>query len=151
MKMYNLSLEINIQANSPLDAAKELESWIKENGIHFQYFVQEEGCDEILSVDLEEEDEDAVLPANDYQPVIKPMVKNKSRYYLFGDCTIHGVTIDRLIELKRGDIKVFEFIEGITDPTVLLNQIDNNEDWDFEVYSKEIIEEEYNKLLAYLK
>ena len=149
MKMYNLSLEINIQANSPLDAAKELESMIKEEGVCFQYYVQEDGCDEILSVDLAEEDEDAVLPANDYQPVIKPVVKNKSRYYLFGSLLIHIMSIDEMIEDHK-DIKVFEFIEGITDPTVLLEQMDND-DRHFNVYSKEIIEEEYNKLLAYLK
>lgn len=70
MANYRLSLEIEIDANSPLDAAKKLQEWIKF-GMDFQYYVQDE-YNEIFSVDLEEDDEDAVLPLTDpYFPIIK--------------------------------------------------------------------------------
>ena len=64
-----VSLEIEVDADSPLDAAKKVENWIRKEG-GFQYYVQDEK-DEIFSVDLSEDDEDAVLPANDYQPTIQ--------------------------------------------------------------------------------
>jgi hypothetical protein len=72
MAEYKVSLEIQLDAKNPLEAAKTFESWIKEVGEHFQYHVQEENTPEIFSVDLNEEDEDAVLPVKpeDYNPII---------------------------------------------------------------------------------
>lgn len=156
--LFKIVMEIEVPAENPLEAAKTLEKWIKENDSNFQYYVQDPDTQKIVSVDLQEEDEDAVLPVEYYHPLIEdtnmPELKknfNSKKYYIFGDCLIHSMSIDEMIEHHKGNIKVFEFIEGITDPTVLLNQFDNNEDWDFNVYSKEIREEEYNKLLDYLK
>lgn len=70
-KNYNISLEINISGGSPLEAAKKLQEMLQNKAEGWQYYVQEEGSKEIFSVDLEEEDSDAVLPANDYYPIIK--------------------------------------------------------------------------------
>lgn len=70
-KNFNLSLEINLTAKTPLEAAKKFEQMLRDSAEFWQYYVQEEGSKEIFSVDLEEEDADAVLPANDYYPIIK--------------------------------------------------------------------------------
>jgi hypothetical protein len=72
MSEYKLSCEIQIDADSPLKAAKIFEDMLKTNDNHFQFYVQDE-YDEIVSVDLDENDEDAVLPVNpkDYEPLIK--------------------------------------------------------------------------------
>ena len=71
-KEFKVVMEIQIEAKNPLEAAKQVENWIKREGEHFQYYVQEDGKEEIFSVDLEETDEDAlsfVLPS-DYIPII---------------------------------------------------------------------------------
>lgn len=70
-KNFNLSLEITISAKTPLEAAKKLQEMIQDKAEGWQYYVQEDGSKEIFSVDLDEEDADAVLPANDYYPIIK--------------------------------------------------------------------------------
>ena len=70
MAEYRVSLEIEIEADSPLEAAKKLQKWIRDPQTNWQYYVQDEH-NKIHSVDLEEEDEDAVLPADDYSPIIK--------------------------------------------------------------------------------
>lgn len=68
-KTFKVSMEIEVDAENPLDAAKKVEDWIQKDG-GFQYYVQGEN-NEIFSVDLSEDDEDAVLPANEYQPTIQ--------------------------------------------------------------------------------
>ena len=70
-KNYNISLEINLSGGSPLEVAKKLQEMLQEKADSWQYYVQEEDSKEIFSVDLAEEDCDAVLPANDYCPIIK--------------------------------------------------------------------------------
>lgn len=70
MKTYNISLEITLNATTPIEAAKQLQNWIKENETNWQFYVQEDGSKEIYSVDLEEPDEDSVLIANGYTPII---------------------------------------------------------------------------------
>jgi hypothetical protein len=68
--MYKVSIEIQVEANSPLEAAKKVEEMLTENPLGWQYYVQEEDEKEIYSVDLDEEDEDAVLIAQSYHPLI---------------------------------------------------------------------------------
>ena len=68
MNEYNVSIEFNIGANSPLEAAKRVEEMIKDSKL--QYYVQDDATKEITSVDLAEEDEDMVLPVSEYTPVI---------------------------------------------------------------------------------
>jgi len=69
MAKYKLSFEINEEGNSPLEVAKQVQKMIKEGG-DYQWYVQDEDTGEVFSVDLEEEDEDAVLPVNNYEPFI---------------------------------------------------------------------------------
>ena len=70
MKTYNISIEITLDAINPLEAAKQLQNWIKENETNWQFYVQEDGSKDIYSIDLEEPDEAAVLIANGYIPII---------------------------------------------------------------------------------
>ncbi len=70
--IYKVVLEIEVEANSPLKAAKTVQEWLESAENKWQYYVQP--CDkseEVFSVDLEEEDEDAVLNVDNYIPMIK--------------------------------------------------------------------------------
>jgi hypothetical protein len=75
MPVFKICWEIQLDADTPLDAAKTALDWIREdnttgNAPH-QFYVQEEGKKEVFSVDLIEDDEDAVLPCTDgYTPII---------------------------------------------------------------------------------
>jgi hypothetical protein len=67
---YKVVLEIEVQAESPLQAAKTVQEWVRDGG--FQFYVQP--CDKsekVFSVDLSEEDENAVLETLNYTPMIK--------------------------------------------------------------------------------
>jgi hypothetical protein len=71
MNDYKVSIEINVSAENPLDAAKEVEKSLREDRL--QYYVQDENTNEITSVDLSEDDEDAVLPVTNYHPFIEQL------------------------------------------------------------------------------
>ncbi|MCJ7695352.1 MAG: hypothetical protein MUO40_07970 [Anaerolineaceae bacterium] len=70
MNHYKVVLEIEVNAESPLEAAKTLAGWCKTSGDGFIYIVQDDETDQIVSVDLSEEDGEAVLPGHDYKPLI---------------------------------------------------------------------------------
>ena len=67
--------EFEIPAENALEAAKKIQEWLDEgtktNG-GWQYYVQgDEEKDKVYSVDLDEEDEDAVLDVTEeYEPLI---------------------------------------------------------------------------------
>ena len=66
---YSISWEIElIDAVSPLDAAKKAQEMICKDS--WSFYVQDEDTKEIFSVDLNEDDEDAVLPIKSHQCVI---------------------------------------------------------------------------------
>jgi hypothetical protein len=69
LTMFRISLEIELEADSPLNAAKEAQNLFRND--NWQYYVQDTETHQIFSVDLQEEDDDAVLPVNEYQPIIK--------------------------------------------------------------------------------
>jgi hypothetical protein len=72
MAMHKISWEIELDAENPLAAAKESLRMIQDGGESpFCFYVQAEGSKDVFSVDLNEDDEDAVLPALDYSPLIK--------------------------------------------------------------------------------
>jgi len=68
-KEYSITIEIQLSAINPLDAAKQAQHWFKDSKL--QAYVQDPDTKEVFSVDLEEDDEDAVLPVNKYEPLIK--------------------------------------------------------------------------------
>jgi hypothetical protein len=68
---YKVVFEIEVEAESPLDAAKEVQEMLNEHN-NWQYYIQSsEGSEDVFSVDLQEEDEDAVLKVDKYIPMIK--------------------------------------------------------------------------------
>jgi hypothetical protein len=69
---HRVVLEIEVEAESPLEAAKEIQKWLQNPKSDWQFYVQP--CDkseDVFSVDLTEEDEDAVLEVLNYTPMIK--------------------------------------------------------------------------------
>jgi len=70
MKHYKIVLEVEFDAENPLVAAKELERRCKEDDDRYIYVVQDDQSGEIVSVDLTEDDEDAVLPNPNPVPLI---------------------------------------------------------------------------------
>ena len=69
MKNFNISLELSLSAENPLEAAKLAQDLIRED--NWIFAVQDDETKEIFTVDLDEEDEDAVLPIDDYTPIIQ--------------------------------------------------------------------------------
>ena len=63
MPTYTISLTFDSQeAANPLEAAKEMRKTILEDNGNYIYDVEDEDTGEKFTVDLDEEDEDAVLP-----------------------------------------------------------------------------------------
>jgi len=67
-KTYSVSIDgfDGIQADNPLKAAKEISSWL-EDGVIFT--VTDEQTNESFTVDLSEDDEDAVLPLTEVKTI----------------------------------------------------------------------------------
>jgi len=71
MTTHRVILEIEVEAETPLEAAKEIQSWLDEGDQKWQFYVQP--CDkskDVFSVDLQEDDEDAVQETLNYIPMI---------------------------------------------------------------------------------
>lgn len=66
---FKITLEIELESTSPLEAVKKLQNWIKDDS-DLQYYVQDSDGT-IYSVDLSEEDEDAVFEIDNYESLIK--------------------------------------------------------------------------------
>lgn len=70
MANYKISVEINLDGDNPLLTSKQLAKMLMENADEFQYYLQDEETNEVFSVDLSENDEEAVLPVTNYEPFI---------------------------------------------------------------------------------
>jgi len=70
-KTYKVAFEIEVDAEDPLAAAKKVQEWLQNPNDNWQFYVQEENKKEINSVDLDEDESWAVLPADNYYPIIK--------------------------------------------------------------------------------
>jgi hypothetical protein len=63
---YTIVLRFEVvEATSPLDATKQVHEWIKDGADKMIYEVENEETHEKWTVDLSEEDENAVLPNNE--------------------------------------------------------------------------------------
>jgi hypothetical protein len=126
LRQYSVIWEISeLDAKTPLHAAKKAHKWIKEGAQ--QYYVQDQETKELFSVDLQEEDEYAILLVKDnYIPVIESNLNKKKIYYLFGDtavrCYIENGIESLLSEIENDYIPfgLFIFIEGETPSIDLL-------------------------------
>lgn len=75
MALYKVSFEIDVDADCPLNAAKMVNDMMdnhlnEPDAIGWQFYVQQEDSENVFSVDLDEEDCDAVLPVEKYEPFI---------------------------------------------------------------------------------
>jgi hypothetical protein len=73
MANFKVVWEIEIEALTPLEAAKKSQEWMREPETNWQFYVQKDGNKIVYSVDLDEEEEDAVLPITEYHPMIKEL------------------------------------------------------------------------------
>jgi hypothetical protein len=71
MANHRVVLEIEVEANTPLEAAKEIQSWLDAADNKWCFYVQKEGSDKVFCIDLSEDDEDAVQETNNHIPMIK--------------------------------------------------------------------------------
>ena len=72
MATFKVVFEIDVDAETPLEAAKIVEDWLHNPNDHWQYYVQP--CDkseDVFSVDLDEDDSCAVIEIDNYIPSIK--------------------------------------------------------------------------------
>ena len=67
---YFFILEIEVDANSPLEAAKSVDEMMKDSSIDWQFYVQEDEDGKVWSVDLSESDDEAPLEIDKYDPLI---------------------------------------------------------------------------------
>jgi hypothetical protein len=70
MALYKVVHEIDVEADSPLEAAKTIQEWMDDANNKWQFYVQEENSTEIFSVDLAEDDTLAVTKVKKYYPMI---------------------------------------------------------------------------------
>ena len=70
MAHYKVILEIEIDSDSSLNAAKKVQEWIQDPFCNWQYYVQESKNNTIFSVDLEDNDDNAVMEIPYYTPLI---------------------------------------------------------------------------------
>lgn len=70
MSHYKIVLELELEADSPLEAAKLAQEWERDVNVDLQYWVQD-NSETVYSVDLAELDEEAVIEIDNYIPLIK--------------------------------------------------------------------------------
>jgi hypothetical protein len=71
MNHYKIVLEIEVDAECPLEAAKQMEKTCMSDVERYIYTVQDDQTGEMSTVDLTEADyKDSVLPLDDYEPLI---------------------------------------------------------------------------------
>jgi len=71
MKTHRVVFEIEVQEETPLEAAKRVQKWLQDSSSNWQFYVQEDDDSTILSIDLDEDESCAVLNADNYIPMIK--------------------------------------------------------------------------------
>ena len=63
MKSFKVSITFDgIEAENPLEAAKKIVEWLKDGAENMIFDVMDEATEDAFTVDLAEEDNDAVLP-----------------------------------------------------------------------------------------
>ena len=70
MAHYNVVLEVEIDADSPEEAARKVQDWVQEGDSDWLYYVQHSRSGDVFSVDLSVLAEDAVNEEDNYIPLI---------------------------------------------------------------------------------
>jgi hypothetical protein len=71
MATFKVVWEIELEASNPLEAAKTAQKWMDEADNDWQFYVQNDETKEVSSVDLQQDDENAVQSVEKYEPLIK--------------------------------------------------------------------------------
>lgn len=72
MKNHKVVLEIEVDADTPLEAAKQVQEYLDDADTKWQFYVQAEDSDKVFSIDLAEDESCAVLELQTkYQAMIK--------------------------------------------------------------------------------
>jgi hypothetical protein len=71
MALYNVILEFDTEADSPLEAALQAQERARDIDVSWIYMVQDDDTKEVFSVDLAEDVENAVLLMPEYTPIIQ--------------------------------------------------------------------------------
>jgi len=71
MATHRVTFEIEVDAEDSFSAAQTVRDWLRNPDTEWQFYVQDTNTKEVFSVDLQEPDEDAVLPVINYQPLIE--------------------------------------------------------------------------------
>jgi len=70
MKTKRVVFEIEVEAETNIEAAKEVQDWLAD-GTKYQFYVQDVEDNTIVSVDLAEDETCMEVPADNYTPIIK--------------------------------------------------------------------------------
>ena len=71
MATHKVTFEIEVDASSPIQAAKEVQDWLQNPNDNWQFYVQNDETKRIVSVDLDEDETCMVNEAIDYTPIIE--------------------------------------------------------------------------------
>jgi len=70
MAVKRVVFEIEVDADSNIEAAKTIQDWLAD-GTKYQFYVQDVETKEITSVDLDEDESCMEVPAENYTPMIE--------------------------------------------------------------------------------
>jgi len=70
MGNYRVILEVEVDANTPMGAAINVQDRLQDPNADWQYYVQHSKSQRIYSVDLGQQEEDAVQEIDNYIPLI---------------------------------------------------------------------------------
>ena len=72
MKTKRVVFEIEVEAETNVEAAKTVQEWLQEDTCqNWQFYVQDAETKEVVSIDLDEDESCMELPADNYSPMIE--------------------------------------------------------------------------------
>jgi len=71
MATHRVVIEIEVDAENNFEAAQTVRDWLRNPYTEWQFYVQNAESKEVTSIDFTEADEDAELPVEKYEPMIK--------------------------------------------------------------------------------
>ena len=75
MGNFKVVHEINVEAKTPLEAAKTVQEWMDNADTKWQFYVQRENGKKLYSVDLSEDNSAAVLEVGADEPMIQTKIQ----------------------------------------------------------------------------
>jgi hypothetical protein len=63
--------EIEVDADTNIEAAKTVQDWLQDPSLNWQFYVQDVETKEIVSIELNKDESHMEVPANDYTPMIE--------------------------------------------------------------------------------